>query len=194
MVCMESAHHKFDWFFPWGGVGCSKQAWWGWVCSKYRWSTLFLFFFSTLHQQIKTNSLLKCEEETLRFHNQVPHIGMFLSFLSILQNVFFKNQWVTSNVNPMGGGRAKKNNVFMFIYQSTPDLRWFFWWFLPLGDGLSGTGFHFLDVSPYWRNSTLLFCHFFIRTIRYQLIWKYSISLPLLGIVCFESVMLQLLV
>ena len=51
-----------------------------------------LFFFSTLHQQIKTNSLLKCEKETPRFHNQVPRIGMFLSFLSILQNVLFKNQ------------------------------------------------------------------------------------------------------
>ena len=70
----------------------------------------------------------------LRFHNQVPHIGMFLSFLSILQNVFFKNQWVTFNVNPMGGGRAKKRFYF-FLPIYTRDLRWFFlvvltlrWW------------------------------------------------------------------
>ena len=143
----------FDHFWQLGAGGGVKIELRGSICLKFRGSVILFIFLSTDHQNIKTIWLLKFVEETMRFHNQVPHIGMFLSFLSILQNVFLKTN-EHFNVNPIGGGRAKNPVLFFFTYVH-PGLKIIFFvnsYLLVMA--YKGLVSIFLYLSPFW---TLLF-------------------------------------
>ena len=99
--------------------------------------------------------------------------------MAILNNAFFKNQWVTFHCNPMEGGRAKNPVLFFFTYVH-PGLKIFFFvnsYLLVMA--YKGLVSIFLYLSPFWRNSTLLLSPISRGHFENLLHWNLSI-LPLL--------------
>ena len=91
----------------------------------------------------------------------------------------------------MGGGRGKKMVLFFFTYLHQRFNVIFFGGSYPQVMAYQGQVSIFVDVSPIWSNSTLLFCYYYKGQLDTSSFGNQPHSQD--KIACYESLLLQLL-